>query len=161
MLYYLISNTSLFQWKHRMSQDGLNCHPTQMIYAFFGETDLFSLTFSSLLTYLRRFIWLIYIYSITVIGYSSSTHPHKKLQGFVDNKSKLRLCWHIYTFFRPWCNGYRRRKWTRRHEFKSSKRLIAFHIALIPLRKVWIQLFSLQLWVNSRSDWVLQPWRGN
>ncbi len=32
----------------------------------------------------------------------------------------------------PWCNGYRRRKWTRRHEFKSWTRLIAFHIALIP-----------------------------
>ena len=33
----------------------------------------------------------------------------------------------------------------------SSKywmRLIAFHIALIPLGKVWIQLFSLQLWVG-------------
>ena len=44
----------------------------------------------------------------------------------------------------PWCNGYSRRKWTRRHEFKSSTRLIAFHIALIPLGKVWIQLFSLQ-----------------
>ena len=27
-----------------------------------------------------------------------------------------------------WCNGYRRRKWTRRHEFKSWTRLIAFHI---------------------------------
>ena len=39
---------------------------------------------------------------------------------------------------RPWCNGYRRRKWTRRHEFKSWTRLIAFHIALIPLGKVWI-----------------------
>ena len=39
----------------------------------------------------------------------------------------------------PWCNGYRRRKWTRRHEFKSWTRLIAFHIALIPLGKVWIQ----------------------
>ena len=39
----------------------------------------------------------------------------------------------------PWCNGYRRRKWTRRHELKSSTRLIAFHIALIPLGKVWIQ----------------------
>ena len=51
-----------------------------------------------------------------------------------------------------WCNGYRRRKWTRRHEFKSWTRLIAFHIALIPLGKVWIQLFSLQLWVNSRAD---------
>ena len=31
-------------------------------------------------------------------------------------------------------------------------RLIAFHIALIPLGKVWIQLFFLQLWVNSRAD---------
>ena len=40
-----------------------------------------------------------------------------------------------------------------RHEFKSETRLIAFHIALIPLGKVWIQLFSLQLWVNSRIDW--------
>ena len=30
----------------------------------------------------------------------------------------------------PWCNGYRRRKWTQRHEFKSWTRLIAFHIAL-------------------------------
>ena len=26
-----------------------------------------------------------------------------------------------------WCNGYRRRKWTRRLEFKSWTRLIAFH----------------------------------
>ena len=52
-----------------------------------------------------------------------------------------------------WYNGYRRRKWTRRHEFKSWMRLIAFHIALI--------LFSLQLWVNSRTDWVLQPWWGS
>ena len=51
-----------------------------------------------------------------------------------------------------WCNCYRRRKWTRRHEFKSWTRLIAFHIALIPLEKVWIQLFSLHLWVNSRAD---------
>ena len=42
----------------------------------------------------------------------------------------------------PWCNGYRRRKWTRRYEFKSWTRMIAFHIALIPLGKVWIQLFS-------------------
>ena len=29
--------------------------------------------------------------------------------------------------------GYRRRKRTRRHEFKSWTRLIAFHIARIPL----------------------------
>ena len=50
------------------------------------------------------------------------------------------------------CSRYRRRKWTRRHEFKSYTRLIAFHIALIPLGKVLIQLFSLQLCVNSRTD---------
>ena len=50
-----------------------------------------------------------------------------------------------------WCNGYRHRKWTRRHEFKSWTRLTAFHIAL-SMGKVWIQLFSLQLWVNSRAD---------
>ena len=60
-----------------------------------------------------------------------------------------------------WCNGYRRRKRTRRYKFKSWTRLIAFHIALIPLGKVWIQLFSLQLWVNSWADCVLQPWWGN
>ena len=60
-----------------------------------------------------------------------------------------------------WCNVYRRRKWTWRHEFKSWTWLNAFHIALIPLGKVWIQLFSLQLWVNSRADWFLQPWWGN
>ena len=59
------------------------------------------------------------------------------------------------------CNGYRRRKWTRRHEFKSWTRLFALHIPLMPLVKVWIQLFSLQLWVNSRADWVLQTWFGN
>ena len=61
---------------------------------------------------------------------------------------------HSITFHRrcPWCNGYRRRKWTRRLEFKSWMRLIAFHIALIPLGKAWIQLFSFPLWVNSRTD---------
>ena len=60
----------------------------------------------------------------------------------------------LYLLRWPWCNCYRRRKWTRRHEFKSWTWLIAFHIALIPLGKVWIQLFSFQLWVNSRTDWL-------
>ena len=72
------------------------------------------------------------------------------------------VVWWKYIIMRcPWCNDYRRRKWTRRHEFKSWTKLIIFHIALIPLVKVWIQLFSLQLWVNSRTDWDLQPWWGN
>ena len=72
------------------------------------------------------------------------------LFGYVSNNN-------TYTFWQcSWCNGYRHRKWTRRLEFKSWTRLIAFHIALIPLGKVWIHLFSLQLWVNSRTDRVLQ-----
>ena len=54
-----------------------------------------------------------------------------------------------------WCNGYRRRKWTRWHEFKSWTWLIAFNIALIPLRKVWIQLFSLLQWVNSEKKYYI------
>ena len=37
----------------------------------------------------------------------------------------------------------------------SNPGLIAFHIALIPLGKVWIQLFSLQLWVNRLLVWQL------
>ena len=77
---------------------------------------------------------------------------HNELAQYLEG-CLLRRC--------PWCNGYRRRKWTRRHEFKSWTILIAFHIALIHLGKVWIQLFSLQLWVNSRTDWVLQLWWGN
>ena len=36
----------------------------------------------------------------------------------------------------PWCNGYRCRKWSRRHEFKSWTRLFVFHIVLIPLENV-------------------------
>ena len=70
-------------------------------------------------------------------------------------KVEVLLWWTLHnkpTIANPWCNCYRRRKWTRRHEFKPWTRLIAFHIALIPLGKVWIQLFSLQLWVNSRTD---------
>ena len=35
----------------------------------------------------------------------------------------------------PWCNGYRRRKWTRRHEFKPWARLIEFSIAHSTLGK--------------------------
>ena len=69
------------------------------------------------------------------------------LLGRVMKLSSWRNKWRC-----PWRNAYRRRKWTRRHEFHSWARLIAFHIALIPLGKVWIQLFSLQLWVNSRAD---------
>ena len=83
--------------------------------------------------------------------------PHHHRWNWAESSSSVHLS-EVYHHIRcqdqrcPWCSRYRRRKWTRRHEFKSWTRLIAFHIALIPLGKVWIQLFSLQLWVNSRTD---------
>ena len=61
----------------------------------------------------------------------------------------------------PWGYCYRCRKWTRWHEFKSWMKLMAFHIALILFRKVWIQLFSFQLYLDSRVDWVLLHCIGN
>ena len=39
--------------------------------------------------------------------------------------------------------------------------LTVFHITQILSGKVLIQLSSLQLWMNSREDWVLWPWLGN
>ena len=77
------------------------------------------------------------------------------IKNMSKNVTKLLMhcCWFVFVFCTnlwdqiiiiiittlirkcPWCNGYRRRKWTRRHEFKSWTRLIAFHIALIPLGK--------------------------
>ena len=38
------------------------------------------------------------------------------------------------------------------HDDISSNPGRDWFLALIPLGKVWIQLFSLQLWVNSRTD---------
>ena len=68
------------------------------------------------------------------------THTHTHIYIIIIIKSR----WlHRINRRCPWCNGYRSRKWTQRHEFKSWTRLIAFHIALIPLGKVWIQLISL------------------
>ena len=94
-------------------------------------------------------VWSIWTIAGILSGVTTPGQSGPETNG---NKRAL-LLWRC-----PWCNGYRRRKWTRRHEFKSWTRLIAFHIALVPLGKVWIQLFSLQLWVNSRADYVLQPW---
>ena len=51
---------------------------------------------------------------------------------------------HTYIYIHPWCNGYHRRKWTRRSGFKSWT-------SLNILGKVCIQLFFLLLWVKSQG----------
>ena len=80
---------------------------------------------------------------------------YRNVLGWAENLSEPSC---IRMWRCPWSNGYRRRKWTRRHELKSWTRLTASHIAL---GKVWLQLFSVELWMNRRVDWVLQPWWGN
>ena len=93
------------------------------------------ITYSYVLTYTHT-------YTYTDRHKHTHTHTYNEINIHPPPKKRRYL----------WCNGYRRRKWSQWHEFKSWTRLIAFHIALIPLGKVWIQLFSLQLWVNSRTD---------
>ena len=51
-----------------------------------------------------------------------------------------------------WHNGYHYRKWKWQRKFKAWTGLFAFDIALSPLGKEYIQLFSPQLSVNSRVD---------
>ena len=56
----------------------------------------------------------------------STKYPFRNLRlNLYTSKQNLTL-----NNLQPLCNGYRHRKWTRRHEFKSWTKLIAFHIAL-------------------------------
>ena len=55
-----------------------------------------------------------------------------------------------------WGNDYSHRKWTWWTRSKSWTRLFVFHLELISLGNVWIQLFSLQLLVNNRADWAFE-----
>ena len=71
----------------------------------------------------------------------SLSHTHTNMCTCIEEKSVLPSPSFSFPYEKslrrcPWCNGYRRRKWTRQHEFKTWRRLIAFHIALIPLGKV-------------------------
>ena len=58
-------------------------------------------------------------------------------------------------------NACHHRKWMQQPGFNSWMRLFVFPIVPISLRKAWIQLFSLQLWVNSRADYAILLWHGN
>ena len=105
-------------------------------------------------------LWCIFLLNLREIFSLCITKKFNSMKSHISPYKSFVVCsiltryfkQFLYSYICPWCNGYRRRKWTRRQEFKSWTRLVAFHIALIPLGKVWIQLFSLQLWVNSRAD---------
>ena len=81
--------------------------------------EIFREIFASSATW---WLWHIYIYIYIYIKFSFIRS--------IDVRNTIVTPWRC-----PRCNCYRRRKWTRRPEFKSWTRLIAFHIALILL---WI-----------------------
>ena len=65
------------------------------------------------------------------------------------------LIW-IYVYYiererLSWSNDYLSRKWTQRPGFKSGTRFLTFYMVLITFGKIRIQLFSLQLNVNSHG----------
>ena len=60
-----------------------------------------------------------------------------------------RLLYSIY----PFCN--KDREELGYQNSYPKKDFFSFHIVLIPLRKVCIQLFSLQQWINSRAERAL------
>ena len=101
-------------------------------------------------TEIKAEIWI----SLSSYIWSGSVMPQQKWSALPVSE------WNLELFERPICIHLHIYTYIFEHEFKYWTRLIAFHIALIPLGKVWIQLFSLQLWVNSRVDY-LQPWWGN
>ena len=121
------------------------------------SVGIYCLILTSMLTNLKAVVWMV---SICPPNFNSPIHFPSLWKPLQAHQHQLVLLSFSCLWRCPWCNGYRRRKWTRRH-FKSWTRMIAFHIALIPLGKVWIQLFSLQLCLNIRTDCVLQPWWGN
>ena len=74
------------------------------------------------------------------------------------------VCVYIYIYIYIWrhswwCNEDCYKRWTQQRKFKSWTRLFEFHIVLVPLGKVSIPLFSLQLWVNSRKDSLTLVWQ--
>ena len=77
-------------------------------------------------------------------------------------KINLRKCHALLSIFDSWDYLFRWRgvtlqckKLTQLPEFKSWPRLFTFHIALITLGKLWIQLSSLQRHVKNKADWAL------
>ena len=78
--------------------------------------------------------------------YFSAKFPlNLKKQKFLNLKIRVFLIIYsiyIYIWKCTWYNGYPRRKWTLRSDFKSWTRLFTFLTALLSFRNIWIQLLS-------------------
>ena len=122
-------------------------------------------SYSGILVNWRSTVKRLWLWQIKCSGnnaffvWRAKSFPKNLLYCKLLHGKRLQVWVPCFIAYEPLCYSFR--KWTRRHEFKSWTRLMAFHKVLIPLGKVWIHLFSLQLWVNNWADWVLQPWLDN
>ena len=103
--------------------------------------------------------WYIYIYIYIERRKKCMLEQNKyekirKKKLFVDQFILKYIYIYIYIYIRHgwWHNAFSHRKWTWQPNFNSWVRLFVFHIILIPLWKVWIQLFFCQLWINKKAD---------
>ena len=120
-------------------------------------------TYTHIYIYIYKCIHVyIHIYAYIFIHMYTYTHTHTYIYIYIYTHAHTYIYTYtyiyiyIYIYRYLWRNDYRRR-----HEFKSCTSLYVFQIALIPLGKVEIQLFSFQLLVNSRADRFHQPWLRN
>ena len=97
----------------------------------------------------------IYIFQLPVLTkiYNSILRVHLILKLAEKAFEQAYVC--MYVCSNLCHNDYCHRKWTPWPEFKSGMRLFEFCIALKPMENVWIKLFSMRLWVNSRANWAL------
>ena len=131
----------------------VNCLSYFYLWDFLTQNTMAIPSFSSCAWHCSAFKKLLEVKVMSLSCFHYLMRQHNPYATWWCIRGKDQRLWQIIMYERcPWCNDYRHRKWTRRHKFKSWMRLITFPIALIPLGKVWIQLFSLQLWVNSRAD---------
>ena len=105
------------------------------------------------LVFMSCFIWYSFVISRSLAARESwlsaeIQSAYTKAPTDLDIQQPLHYAY-IYVWITgrcPWCNGYRRRKWTRRHEFKSWMRLIVFSHSTNTLGK-------------GMNPIILPPWR--
>ena len=85
---------------------------------YVSHSQYYFYTVVAVWTYVRHGTRSIYIY-IYIYIYESTLTWRAYMYIYVCVWACVCVC--------VWCNGYRRRKWTRRPEFKSWTRLITFH----------------------------------
>ena len=88
----------------------------------------------------------VFFFFFVLFCFLKSAHTEKMHHIFRCEIKRSTYTW-LLTYI--WNNGYRCSKWSRWPEFYTWTWLFAYHIVLTSLGKLWIQQFSLWLYMNS------------